>query len=61
MKTEMLKIRVDSLEKKAFEDAAGISGLPLSGWIRERLRRAAVRELEDAVRPIAFLQPEGGN
>ena len=59
MKTEMLKIRVDSLEKQAFEDAAGIAGLPLSAWIRERLRRMAVRELEDAGRPIAFLQTGG--
>jgi hypothetical protein len=60
MKTEMLKIRVDSLEKQTFEDAAGISGLPLSGWIRERLRRAAVRELEDAGRAIAFLRTDEG-
>jgi hypothetical protein len=30
--------------------------LPLSGWIRERLRRAARKELEDMKMPVAFLE-----
>jgi len=58
MKAEVLKVRVEDAEKRAFQEAAKLSGLPLSMWIRERLRRAAVRELEDASRPIAFLQEE---
>ena len=53
---EYLEIRVESAEKQAFKDAADLAGIPVSTWVRERLRRAAVRELEEAARPIAFLQ-----
>lgn len=54
---QTLKIRMDAAEKQAFSDAAGVAGIPVSTWMRERLRRAAVRELEEASRPIAFLPP----
>lgn len=53
-----LEIRVESTEKQAFKDAAALAGIPVSTWVRERLRRAAVRELEEAARPIAFLTSE---
>jgi uncharacterized protein (DUF1778 family) len=56
MKTESIEIRVQGDEKAAFKQAADLSGIPMSAWIRERLRRAAVKELEDASRPIPFLQ-----
>jgi len=56
MKTETIEIRVQADEKAAFKQAASLAGIPLSAWIRERLRRAAVKELEDASMPIAFLQ-----
>jgi uncharacterized protein (DUF1778 family) len=51
-----LEVRVDADEKKAFQDAADLAGIPMSAWVRERLRRAAIRELEEAAIPIAFLQ-----
>jgi uncharacterized protein (DUF1778 family) len=54
-KAEILKLRLESSEKRAFQDAADIAGIPLSAWLRERARRAAVRELEEAGRRIAFL------
>jgi hypothetical protein len=54
---EYLEIRVTSAEKQAFRDAADFAGIPVSIWVRERLRRAAIIELEEAARPIAFLQP----
>ncbi|RNJ49141.1 hypothetical protein D1O30_05545 [Methylocystis hirsuta] len=57
MKTESIEIRVQSDEKLAFKEAAELAGLPLSAWARERLRRAAIRELEEASRPIRFLTP----
>jgi hypothetical protein len=47
-------------EKQAFKDAAELAGLPLSTWVRERLRRAAREELEEAHRPVAFLCHAGG-
>jgi uncharacterized protein (DUF1778 family) len=53
---ELLQVRVAGTEKEAFEEAASLSGLQLSGWVRERLRQAAVRELEAAGRPVAFLK-----
>ena len=56
MKAEMLKIRVDSLEKQAFEGAAELSGIALSAWIRERLRVAAIRDLESAGLPVPFVR-----
>lgn len=55
MKTELLKARATKLEKKAFQDAAELAGLPLSAWVRERLRRAARIELEDAGKDIPFV------
>lgn len=55
--SEYLETRVDAAEKQAFKDAAELAGIPLSAWVRERLRRAAVRELEEAALPIAFLPP----
>ena len=56
MKTEMLKVRVDSLEKEAFEEAAAIAGLRVSVWIRERLRLSAIRELESVGRKVPFVE-----
>lgn len=50
-----LDVRLKRSEKKAFQDAANFAGLPLAGWVRERLRQAAIRELEGAAIPIAFL------
>lgn len=56
MKTELIKIRVTNAEKEAFEKAAKLSGNALSAWVRERLRRTAIRELSEAGQQIAFLQ-----
>jgi len=56
MKTELVKMRLTAAEKATFKQAADLAGLALSGWMRERLRRTAVRELGDASLPIAFLE-----
>ena len=56
MKTETLQIRLQHKEKDAFEKAAQLSGIALSAWVRERLRRSAIRELGEAGQQIAFLQ-----
>lgn len=52
---DYLEIRVTSAEKQTFKDAADFAGIPVSIWVRERLRRVAMRELADAARSIAFL------
>lgn len=56
MKSDRIELRVQPDEKAGFEEAAQMAGLPLSAWARERLRRAAVRELEDASRPVPFIR-----
>lgn len=56
-KTEVVEFRVGVAEKMAFEEAAEMAGIGLSTWVRERLRRASIRELEEAGRIAAFLRP----
>ena len=53
---EYIELRVTESEKQAFRDAADRSGIPMATWIRERLRRVAIRELENADLPVAFLE-----
>jgi antitoxin component of RelBE/YafQ-DinJ toxin-antitoxin module len=55
VKTDYIEVRCEESEKLAFKVAAEAAGLPLSGWIRERLRRVARKELEDLELPVAFL------
>src|ERR1700674_133394 len=56
MKTMTLQIRLQPREKQAFEEAANLSGIALSAWVRERLRIAAIRELEGAGNPVPFVE-----
>lgn len=56
LQTEYLDVRVTESEKQAFKDAAELAGVPLSAWVRERLRRIARTELEDADLPVAFVK-----
>ena len=56
MKNTTLQIRLEPSEKQAFEKAAELSGIGLSAWVRERLRRAAIRDLVEAGRQVPFLQ-----
>jgi antitoxin component of RelBE/YafQ-DinJ toxin-antitoxin module len=55
VKAEYIELRCEPSEKDAFRAAAEAGGLPLSGWIRLTLRRAAKRELEAIDKPVAFL------
>jgi predicted HicB family RNase H-like nuclease len=54
LRKESLLVRLDEQEKEAFREAASVAGIPLSVWVRERLRRIATRELDEASRPVAF-------
>lgn len=56
MKTETMEIRLQTEEKRAFQGAAELAGIPLSAWVRERLRGAAIRELEGAGLKIPFIR-----
>jgi hypothetical protein len=56
LKTKPLLVRLEATEKEAFRNAAELAGVPLSTWVRERLRLVAVKELQDAARPVPFLK-----
>ena len=56
-KTKIIQIRVTSEEKAGIIEATKIAGIPLSSWVRERLRLAAIRELEAAGKRIPFIAP----
>jgi predicted HicB family RNase H-like nuclease len=55
-KVGLLDVRLDADEKQAFKDAADLAGLALSAWVRERLRKVARKELEEAGKKVAFLE-----
>ena len=54
--SDILPIRIRRLEKETFQQCADLAGVSLSSWMRERLRFAAIRELESAGRKIPFLK-----
>ena len=56
-KTESFLIRVTEEEKSGFWEAASLAGIPLSTWARERLRLAAIQELQNAGRKVPFIAP----
>jgi uncharacterized protein (DUF1778 family) len=56
MKAESLKIRVGADEKEAFQQAAEVAGISLSAWMRERLRKLAAQELNEAGITPGFLK-----
>jgi hypothetical protein len=58
VKSESILLRLAMDEKTGFSDAADLAGIPLSVWIRERLRRIATKELQEAGRHVAFLNRE---
>ena len=56
-KAQVLQIRLSDDEKRGFQTAADLAGIPLSSWVRERLRLAAIRDLESAGRKVPFVAP----
>ena len=58
-KAAILEVRLEVAEKNAFKEAADLAGLALSAWVRERLRRAARKELEEADLSVPFLPASG--
>ena len=54
-KEQTLQIRLTDDEKDGFQAAASIAGISLSSWVRERLRLAAIRDLESAGQKVPFI------
>ncbi len=59
LKQEVVMIRLTKPEKAGFREAADLAGVGLSTWIRERLRQAAIRELEQAGQIAPFIRRAG--
>jgi hypothetical protein len=61
-KSMQVLIRMQPSEKESFSQCAALSGISLSSWVRERLRAAAIRELETVGRSAPFVReiPLGG-
>ena len=55
VKGEYMEMRLDVAEKEAFVRAAQLAGMSLSGWVRDRLRRASKKELLAMDIPVPFL------
>lgn len=55
-KQQVLQIRLTEAEKQGFQAAADLAGIPMSSWVRERLRLAAIRDLESAGQKIPFVE-----
>ena len=55
-KRDQMLIRLEPGEKEAFRMAADLAGIGISAWMRERLRRIARQELEEARLPIPFIR-----
>ncbi len=56
-KDTQVLIKLSEDEKSSFKRAAELSGIGFSAWARERLRSAAIKELQDAGEKILFLKP----
>jgi hypothetical protein len=56
-KSQTVQIRLTASEKRGFEIAAELAGIPISAWVRERLRLAAIHELESAGQRVPFVPP----
>jgi hypothetical protein len=56
-KAQVLQVRLTDEEKQGFQEAAYLAGIPVSSWVRERLRSTAIRELEAAGRRVPFVTP----
>lgn len=55
-KSKVILLRLEPGEKEGFRAAAELAGIDLSAWMRERLRRVARHELEEARLPIPFIR-----
>lgn len=54
-KSLYLQVRIQGQERQAFKSAADLCGLEVSGWVRLRLREAAIKDLAAAGKKIAFI------
>jgi hypothetical protein len=56
VKEEYLELRLYTSEKQAFKDAADLFGMALSQWVRTNLRAVSQKQLQEAGKPVAFME-----
>jgi uncharacterized protein (DUF1778 family) len=54
-KADILQLRLTLAEKAGITQAAALAGISVSSWVRERLRLAAIRDLESAGLRVPFV------
>ena len=54
-KDTQILIKLSEPEREGFRRAAEIAGIGLSAWARQRLRSAAIKEMQDVGEQIPFL------
>jgi uncharacterized protein (DUF1778 family) len=57
-KDRLMQIRLAPAEKQAFAQAADLVGQTLSVWVRDQLRQAAARKLQEFGRQVPFLDSQ---
>jgi len=55
MKNTQILIKLSDTEKEGFKKAAEIAGIGLSAWARQKLRSAAIKDLQEVGEKIPFL------
>jgi len=55
-KDHVVQVRMTAAEKASFDLAAEAAGVSLSSWVRERLRTAALAELQFAGAKVPFVE-----
>ncbi len=56
MKDHNLQVRMPQAEIAAYQEAAALSGLSVSAWVRDRLRKSARYELQSSGIKVAFIE-----
>lgn len=56
-KDTQILIKLSETERESFRRAADIAGIGLSAWARQKLRSAAIKELQEVGETATFLTP----
>lgn len=56
-KDSQVMIKVSESEREGFRRAADIAGIGLSAWARQKLRAAAIKDLQELGEKVPFLEP----
>lgn len=51
-----MQVRMSKSEIETFKNAARLSGITVSSWVRDRLRKAARQELQSSGQRVAFIE-----